>query len=72
MRNNMTHRVTLHTVDDLVRYLSSSEMKGRPLCQVMTVTVNIGGAGADMKKVYFNQLDNFAWDADNDELEVEI
>lgn len=68
----MAHRITLHTVDDLVRYLSRPEMKGKPLCQVITVIVNIGGAGADMKKVYFNQLDNFAWDADNDELEVEI
>ncbi len=68
----MTYRITLHTVDDLVRYLSRPEMKGKPLCQVITVIVNIGGAGADMSKVYFNQLDNFAWDADNDELEVEI
>lgn len=46
-------------------------MKGKPLCQVITVIVNIGGAGADMSKVYFNQLDAFTWNSDN-ELEVEI
>ena len=67
----MAYRITLHTVDDLVRSLSRPEMKGKPLCQVITVIVNIGGAGADMSKVYFNQLDAFAWNSDN-ELEVEI
>ena len=67
----MAYRITLHTVDDLVRYLSRPEMKGRPLCQVITVAVNMGGAGADMRKVYFNQLDCFTWNDDN-ELEVEI
>ena len=71
MRNNMTHRITLHTVDDLVKYLSNPEIKGRPLCQVITVTVNMGGGGADVRKVHFNQLDNFAWNSDN-ELEVEV
>ena len=67
----MAYRITLHTVDDLVKHLSKPEMKGRPLCQVITVIVNIGGAGADMSKVYFNQLDAFTWNSDN-ELEVEI
>ena len=71
MRNDMAYRITLHTVDDLVKYLSRPEMKGRPLCQVITVTVNMGGGRADMRKVYFNQLDVFAWNSDN-ELEVEI
>lgn len=71
MKNDMAYRITLHTVDDLIKYLSRPEMKGRPLCQVITVTVNMGGGGADMRKVYFNQLDAFAWNSDN-ELEVEI
>ena len=68
----MAYRITLHTVDNLVRYLSRPEMKGKPLCQVISVTVNMGGGGADVKKVYFNQLTNFTWNADDNELEVEI
>lgn len=72
MRNNMTHGIILRTVDDLIKYLSRPEMKGRPLCQVITITVNMGGAGADMRKVYFNQLDKITWNTTNNELEVEI
>ncbi len=68
----MSYRVTLHTVDDLIEYLSNPKLKGRPLSQVITVTVNMGGAGAEMREVYFNQLDHFSWNADNDELEVEV
>lgn len=68
----MTHGIILRTVDDLIKYLSRPEMKGRPLCQVITITVNMGGAGADMRKVYFNQLDKITWNTTNNELEVEI
>lgn len=68
----MSARISLHTVDDLVEYLSNPALKGRPLGQVITVTVNMGGAGADMREVYFDQLDHFSWNADNDELEVEV
>lgn len=68
----MTHKITLNTVDDLIEYLSNQELKGRPLCQVITAIVNMGRAGADMKKIYFNQLDNFTWDYDNNELEIEV
>lgn len=68
----MTYRVTLHTVDDLIEQLSKPELKTRPLEQIITVTVNMGGAGADMREIYFNQLDNFRWNADNDELEIEV
>lgn len=68
----MAPRVTIHTVDDLIKFLSSPDLKGRPLSQVITVTVNMGGAGAHVRKIYFNQLDNFRWNADNDELEIEV
>lgn len=68
----MSARISLHTVNDLVEYLSNPALEGRPLGQVITVTVNMGGAGADMREVYFNQLDHFSWNADNDELEVEV
>lgn len=62
----MTYRAKLHTVDDLIKYLSNSELKGRPLGQVITVAVMVGG-----KEVWFNQLDNFTWNSDNNELEIE-
>lgn len=68
----MSYRITLHTVDDLIECLSKSELKGRILEQIITVTVNMGGAGADMREIYFNQLDHFSWNADNDELEIDI
>lgn len=68
----MSHRITLDTVDDLIKYLSNPELKDRPLSQITTVTVNMGGGGANMREVYFNQLDNFKWNVDNDELEIEV
>lgn len=71
MRNPRYYE-TLHTVDDLVRVLSSPEMKGVLLCQVITVDLNLGGGGTEMEKHYFNQLDNFKWDIEDHELQIEI
>lgn len=34
--------------------------------------MSTGGAGTDMEKHCFNQLDNFGWDIDNLELNIEI
>lgn len=65
-------RQTLETVDDLIKVLSNPELKGRPLCQVIIVDLNLGGAGTDIEKHHFNQLDNFGWDIDNLELNIEI
>lgn len=64
--------ITLHTVDDLIRYLSAPELKGRPLSQVVTVTVNIGGGGIDMKKSILTSWTVFRWNPESDELEVEV
>ncbi len=69
---NPVYRQTLHTVDDLIKVLSNPELKGRPLCQVITVDLNLGGGGTGMEKHYFNQLDNFGWDLDDLELKIEI
>lgn len=69
---NPTYRQTLETVDDLIKVLSNQELKGRPLCQVITVDLNLGGGGTEMEKHYFNQLDNFAWDLEDLELKIEI
>lgn len=65
-------RETLHTVDDLIRVLGDPELERRPLGQVIAVTINIGGAGADMQKILFNQLDHFCWNMETKELEVEV
>ena len=70
--STIINRQTLETVDDLIKVLSNPELRGRPLCQVITVDLNLGGAGTDMEKHCFNQLDNFGWDVDNLELNIEI
>ena len=59
----------LKTVDDLIKCLSNPEFKGRPLCQVIKVTMSLG-VGNCTQEVYFNQLDSFKWDADNNELMI--
>lgn len=65
-------RITLTTVDDLIKYLSNPELRYRPLSQVITVTVRIGRADADIQDVYFNQIDKFTWNHIGDELEIEV
>ena len=70
--SNTINRQTLETVDDLIKVLSNPELRGRPLCQVITVDLNLGGGGTDIEKNCFNQLDNFGWDIDNLELNIEI
>lgn len=69
---NPVHRAILHTVDDLVKVLSNPELKGVPLCAVITVDLNLGGSGTEAEKHYFNQLDKFGWDLDDLELKIEI
>lgn len=60
-------RTRIKTTTDLVEYLSKPELKGRPLGQVITFLLTVGDED-DTQKVFFNQLDHFYWDIDNNEL----
>lgn len=59
----------LKTVDDLIKCLSNPEFKGRPLCQVITVTMSLD-VGSCTQEVYLNQIDSFGWDTYSNELVV--
>lgn len=65
----MSERIRIKTTTDLLEYLSRPELKGRPLGQVITFLLTVGYED-DIKEVFFNQLDHFYWDADNDELYI--
>lgn len=64
----MTYRKPITTAKDLADCLL--ELGDRPLCQIITVRAEIGQN--DPKELYFNQLDDFKWDVDNDELEITL
>ncbi|MBR0403102.1 hypothetical protein IJI55_00920 [Candidatus Saccharibacteria bacterium] len=65
----MSARIRIKTTTDLLEYLSRPELKDRPLSQVITFLLTVGYED-DIKEVFFNQLDHFYWDTDNDELYI--
>lgn len=62
----MTRKQPIVTAKDLAEHLL--ELGERPLCQIITVRASIGQS--DPKDLYFNQLDIFDWNVDDEELEI--
>lgn len=64
----MTYRKSIKTAKDLADCLS--KLGDTPLCQIITVRTEIGQTKPN--ELYFNQIDDFGWDYDNDELEITL
>ena len=64
----MSARIRINTTTELVKYLSTPELKNRPLSQVITFLLTVGDN--DINNVFFNQLDHFYWDEDENELHI--
>ncbi len=64
----MTYRKPIITAKDLANCLL--ELGDRPLYQIITVYADIGQNS--QKEIRFDQLQNFFWNVDNDELEITL